>query len=79
LPDSHYNPTYYYCYADPSKYAWGDDEADVTGKNPMSWFGLGLTIVDSIDTLLLAGLEAEYLEVRCFVVPVLSMTVLICP
>ncbi|KIY98493.1 mannosyl-oligosaccharidealpha-1,2-mannosidase [Monoraphidium neglectum] len=50
-----------------SKYAWGDDEADVTGKNPMSWFGLGLTIVDSIDTLLLAGLEAEYLEARHWV------------
>lgn len=34
------------------------------GRSPMTWFQLGLTIVDSIDTLILAGLEEEYQEVR---------------
>jgi hypothetical protein len=30
----------------------------------MAWFRLGLTIVDGIDTLMIAGLEEEYQEVR---------------
>jgi mannosyl-oligosaccharide alpha-1,2-mannosidase len=32
-------------------YAWGFDELHPLLKAPSSWFGLGLTIVDSIDTL----------------------------
>jgi hypothetical protein len=46
------------------KYAWGDDEVDVLAHTPIPWFRLGLTIVDSIDTLMIAGLEEEYQEVR---------------
>lgn len=45
------------------KYAWGEDEVNVLGKSPMAWFHMGLTIVDSIDTLMIAGLEEEYNEV----------------
>ena len=32
-------------------YAWGYDEFLPLSKSSSSWFGLGLTIVDSIDTL----------------------------
>jgi mannosyl-oligosaccharide alpha-1,2-mannosidase len=32
-------------------YAWGYDELLPLSKSPSSWFGLGLTIIDSIDTL----------------------------
>jgi hypothetical protein len=55
------------CPAPPArrKHAWGADEVNVLGRQPVAWFQLGLTIVDSLDTLLIAGLEEEYQEVRC--------------
>jgi hypothetical protein len=37
------------------KYAWGSDEVDVINHKSLAWFNLGLTIVDSLDTLLIAG------------------------
>jgi len=36
----------------------------VIAHTPLPWFNLGLTIVDGIDTLLIAGLVEEYHEVR---------------
>ncbi|RWS25750.1 endoplasmic reticulum mannosyl-oligosaccharide 1:2-alpha-mannosidase-like protein, partial [Leptotrombidium deliense] len=45
-----------------TKYAWGDDNLKPISKTSHTWFGLGLTIVDSLDTLLLMGLEKEYNE-----------------
>lgn len=36
-------------------------------KSPHAWFNLGLTIVDSLDTLLIAGLMDEYLQARHWV------------
>lgn len=48
-------------------YAWGQDEADILIRAPHVWFKLGLTIVDSIDTLLLAGLHEEYAQARHWV------------
>jgi hypothetical protein len=35
----------------------------VLKRQPLRWFDLGLTIVDSLDTLLMMGLEEEYHEV----------------
>jgi mannosyl-oligosaccharide alpha-1,2-mannosidase len=49
------------------KYAWGHDEVDVLTKSPHAWFNLGLTIVDSLDTLLIAGLDDEYHQARHWV------------
>lgn len=49
------------------KYAWGQDEVDVVTHTPKAWFNLGLTIVDSLDTLLLAGLQEEYQQARDWV------------
>lgn len=37
-------------------YAWGSDELKSLSKMGSSWFGLGLTIVDSIDTLYIMNL-----------------------
>ena len=36
-------------------------------KSPHAWFNLGLTIVDSLDTLLIAGLMDEYHQARHWV------------
>lgn len=51
--------------ANVRKLAWGSDEANVLAKEPAHWFHLGLTIVDGMDTLLVAGLDSEFREVRC--------------
>eukprot|EP00041_Stephanoeca_diplocostata_P033223 m.1093250 g.1093250 ORF g.1093250 m.1093250 type:complete len:660 (-) comp24295_c0_seq4:2274-4253(-) len=45
-------------------YAWGKDELKPISKRSDTWFNLGLTLVDSVDTILLMGLEEEYLEAR---------------
>jgi Glycosyl hydrolase family 47 len=39
------------------KCAWGQDEISPISCHGRQWFGLGLTLVDSLDTLILAGLE----------------------
>eukprot|EP00878_Enallax_costatus_P023470 GHUV01024966.1.p1 GENE.GHUV01024966.1~~GHUV01024966.1.p1 ORF type:complete len:284 (+),score=65.42 GHUV01024966.1:550-1401(+) len=54
------------------KHAWGHDEVDIVSKSPHVWFHLGLTIVDSLDTLLLAGLHEEYQQARHWVANHLS-------
>lgn len=41
------------------KYAWGADELKPITKGKKDWIGLGLTILDSLDVLMLAGLDAE--------------------
>jgi hypothetical protein len=38
-------------------YAWGYDELLPLSKSSSSWFGLGLTIVDSIDTLYIMNMQ----------------------
>jgi mannosyl-oligosaccharide alpha-1,2-mannosidase len=40
------------------------DELDAQNKRPRTWMNLGLTIVDSLDTLLILGMEDEYQEAR---------------
>jgi len=44
------------------KYAWGNDHLLPISRTSDNWFGVGLTIIDSLDTLLLMGLEDEYNE-----------------
>jgi hypothetical protein len=39
------------------KCAWGQDEITPISCHGREWFGLGLTLIDSLDTLILAGLE----------------------
>ena len=49
------------------KFAWGHDELNPLAKNQKNWLHLGLTIIDSIDTLYIMGLEKEYGEAKDFI------------
>ncbi|EDV28003.1 uncharacterized protein TRIADDRAFT_53127 [Trichoplax adhaerens] len=46
------------------KFAWGHDELRPISRSHSTWFDIGLTIVDSIDTILIMGLKDEYSEAR---------------
>ncbi|KAJ3434331.1 mannosyl-oligosaccharide alpha-12-mannosidase-related [Anaeramoeba flamelloides] len=46
------------------KYAWGKDDVHPKSKRGSDWMGLGLTIIDSIDTMWILGLKKEYEEAR---------------
>ena len=48
-------------------YAWGRDELLPVSQHYNEWFDLGLTLVDSLDTLWLMGLEKEFKEARDWV------------
>lgn len=39
------------------KYAWGHDELRPISRSWNDWFGIGLTIVDSLDTMFIMGLK----------------------
>ena len=46
------------------KYAWGFDELKPLTKTHEKWFGLGLTLVDSLDTMYIMGLKEGMLAAR---------------
>ncbi len=46
------SPPVYSC---DREYAWGQDELKPISKTHSMWFNLGLTLVDSLDTLLIMG------------------------
>jgi hypothetical protein len=54
--------------------AWGWDEVMPVSMKPNKWFGLGLTIVDCLDTMLLMGLKEEYTMARKWVAEDLDLT-----
>lgn len=39
------------------EYAWGHDELKPISKSFGEWFGLGLTLIDSLDTMWILGLK----------------------
>lgn len=45
-------------------YAWGKDELKPISRDSNEWFNLGLTLVDSLDTMWLMGLTKEFEEAR---------------
>ncbi|XP_073816787.1 alpha-Mannosidase class I b isoform X2 [Musca autumnalis] len=49
------------------KYAWGHDNLKPMSQSSYDWFGLGLTIIDSLDTMYIMGLEDEFIEARNWV------------
>ncbi|GAM26628.1 hypothetical protein SAMD00019534_098030 [Acytostelium subglobosum LB1] len=49
------------------KYAWGNDELKPSSRTSRHWFFMGLTIVDSLDTLYLMDLKEEYKKGRDWV------------
>ena len=48
-------------------YAWGKDELKPISKESNEWFNLGLTLIDSLDTMWLMGLSDEFREARRWV------------
>lgn len=49
------------------QYAWGHDNVKPISKKYHEWFGLGLTIVDSLDTLYMMGLNDDFAEAKSWV------------
>ena len=50
------------------KYAWGRDEVKpISNKGQDNWGGMGVTLVDSLDTLWLMGMKTEFAEARDWV------------
>ena len=39
------------------EYAWGHDHLKPISKKYHDWFGLGLTLIDSLDTMYMMGLK----------------------
>ncbi|CAG0900914.1 unnamed protein product, partial [Cyprideis torosa] len=54
-------------------FAWGHDFLSPQTKSFTDWFGLGLTIVDSLDTLWLMGLKDEFSKAREWVATELDL------
>ncbi|KAG8010865.1 Endoplasmic reticulum mannosyl-oligosaccharide 1 [Nibea albiflora] len=48
-------------------YAWGHDELKPISKSFGEWFGLGLTLIDSLDTMWIMGLKEEFAEAKNWV------------
>ncbi|XP_056434669.1 endoplasmic reticulum mannosyl-oligosaccharide 1,2-alpha-mannosidase [Gadus chalcogrammus] len=55
-------------------YAWGHDELKPVSKTFAEWFGLGLTLVDALDTMWILGLKEEFSEARGWVEKDLSFS-----
>ena len=49
------------------QFAWGHDFLRPLNKTPKDVFGLGVTIVDGIDTLFVMELQEEYEEARLWI------------
>uniref|UniRef100_A0A8C6QB22 alpha-1,2-Mannosidase n=2 Tax=Nannospalax galili TaxID=1026970 RepID=A0A8C6QB22_NANGA len=49
------------------KFAWGHDELKPVSKTFNEWFGLGLTLIDALDTMWILGLKQEFEEARKWV------------
>ncbi|PIK39707.1 putative endoplasmic reticulum mannosyl-oligosaccharide 1,2-alpha-mannosidase-like [Apostichopus japonicus] len=49
------------------EYAWGQDELHPISRKPGTWFNLGLTLVDALDTMYIMGLTKEFKEARNWV------------
>ncbi|KAM4634018.1 endoplasmic reticulum mannosyl-oligosaccharide 1,2-alpha-mannosidase [Polymixia lowei] len=56
------------------EYAWGHDELKPVSKSFGEWFGLGLTLVDALDTMWIMGLKEEFEEARNWVEKELSFS-----
>ncbi|MFL6261623.1 MAG: glycoside hydrolase family 47 protein [Thermoanaerobaculia bacterium] len=56
------------------RYAWGHDELQPLSRTPRDWYGesLLMTPVDSLDTLLLLGLDEEAAKAKALIVEKLS-------
>lgn len=47
-------------------FAWGHDELKPLSKSYSEWFGLGLTLIDALDTMWILGLrEGNFVLLLC--------------
>ncbi|XP_077398995.1 endoplasmic reticulum mannosyl-oligosaccharide 1,2-alpha-mannosidase [Vanacampus margaritifer] len=53
-------------------YAWGHDELKPISKSFSEWFGLGLTLIDSLDTMWIMDLKEEFAEAKQWIEKELS-------
>uniref|UniRef100_A0A452I8I7 alpha-1,2-Mannosidase n=1 Tax=Gopherus agassizii TaxID=38772 RepID=A0A452I8I7_9SAUR len=49
------------------EFAWGHDELKPLSKSYSEWFGLGLTLIDALDTMWILGLKEEFEEAKKWV------------
>ncbi|KAJ8261079.1 hypothetical protein COCON_G00168020 [Conger conger] len=56
------------------EFAWGHDELKPVSKSFGEWFGLGLTLIDALDTMWILGLKEEFQEARAWVETELSFS-----
>ena len=56
-----------YAWAAYKQHAWGHDELKPVSQMWSEWFGVGLTLIDSLDTLLLMNLKEEFAEARAWI------------
>ncbi|KPP75104.1 endoplasmic reticulum mannosyl-oligosaccharide 1,2-alpha-mannosidase-like [Scleropages formosus] len=54
------------------EFAWGHDELKPISKSYGEWFGLGLTLIDALDTMWILNLKEEFKEARTWVAKELS-------
>ncbi len=54
------------------EFAWGKDELKPVSKSHQNWLDIGLTIVDSLDTLWIMGMKEEFQKARDWVANELS-------
>ncbi|NP_001120156.1 endoplasmic reticulum mannosyl-oligosaccharide 1,2-alpha-mannosidase [Xenopus tropicalis] len=47
-----------------TEHAWGHDELKPISKSYSEWFGLGLTLIDALDTMWIMGLKEEFEKAR---------------
>lgn len=58
-------------------YAWGHDELKPISKSFGEWFGLGLTLIDALDTMWIMGLKEGIIYIiTCFRVSFVCLFVL---
>ncbi|XP_060697308.1 mannosidase, alpha, class 1B, member 1b isoform X1 [Hemiscyllium ocellatum] len=55
------------------QYAWGHDELKPISKTYSEWFGLGLTLVDALDTMWILGQQEEFEEAKKWVLTDLNL------
>ncbi|KAL6465303.1 hypothetical protein MHYP_G00254360 [Metynnis hypsauchen] len=53
-------------------FAWGHDELKPVSKSYSEWFGLGLTLIDALDTMWILDLKKEFEEAKQWVAKELS-------
>lgn len=55
-------------------FAWGHDELRPISKSYGEWFGLGLTLIDALDTMWILGLKEGTFTCTCLDLPLLRMS-----